>query len=104
MEPVGVAHSTPSQPKLVSGRPSMEMTTSSTRERSAFSMDTSLSAHVPPTTVPSASRTSTAMASRSSTEYSQRSMACSVSSTASGSVSARKPTRPRLTPMSAASV
>ena len=37
MEPVGVAHSTPSQPKLVSGRPSMARTTSSTRERSAFS-------------------------------------------------------------------
>jgi hypothetical protein len=102
VEPVGVAHRTPSQPKLVSGRPSMEMTTSSTRERSVFSIEASLSAHVPPTEVPSASKTSTSSARRFSTAYSHRSMASRVSSTASGSVSARNPTRPRLTPMSAA--
>src|SRR3954447_3441783 len=80
----------------------MAMTTSSTRDRSAFSTDASFSAQVPPITAPSASKTSTSTASRFSTEYSQRSIAVSVSSTASGSVSARKPTRPRLTPISAA--
>src|SRR5919107_1146773 len=94
----------PSQPKLVNGRPSMATTTSSTRERSDFSTDASLSAQVPPTTAPVASRSSTAIASRFSTEYAHCSMAVSVSSTASGSVSARKPTRPRLTPMSAAAL
>jgi hypothetical protein len=69
----------------------MATTTSSTRERSDFSTDASLSAQVPPTTAPVASRTSTSMASRFSTEYSHRSIAVRVSSTASGSVSARKP-------------
>ena len=74
----------------------MARTTSSTPERSAFSTEISLSAQVPPTTAPPSSRTATSMASRSSTEYSQFSMACSISSTASGSVSARKPTRPEV--------
>jgi hypothetical protein len=42
--------------------------------------------------------------SRSSTAYWHFSTAVSISSTASGSVSARKPTRPRFTPVIAASV
>src|SRR4051794_15985173 len=95
----------PSQPKLVSGWPSTRRTTSSTRERSTFSIDTSLSAQVPsPVGHPSASRTVASRVSRSSTAYSHFSTALSISSTASGSVSARKPTRPRFTPVIAASV
>ena len=46
VDPVGVAHTTPSQPNLLSGRPSTSTTTSSIRCRAAFSTLASLSAQV----------------------------------------------------------
>ena len=46
VDPVGVAHTTPSQPNLLSGRPSTSTTTSSIRWRAAFSTLASLSAQV----------------------------------------------------------
>ncbi len=46
VEPVGVAHTTPSQPQRDSGRPSTSTTTSSIRSREAFSTLASLSAQV----------------------------------------------------------
>ena len=46
VEPVGVDTTTPSQPKVDSGRPSTSMTTSSMRSRLAFSTVASLSAQV----------------------------------------------------------
>ena len=46
VEPVGVEITTPSQPKLDSGRLSISMMTSIIRSRAAFSTVASLSAHV----------------------------------------------------------
>ncbi len=46
MEPVGVDMTTPSHPKVESGRPSTSMATSSIRSRLAFSTVASLSAQV----------------------------------------------------------
>ncbi len=66
MEPVGVAHTTPSQPKRETGRPSTSATTSSIRSRAAFSTDASFSAQSRCTTPPLL-RTSTSMVIRSST-------------------------------------
>ncbi len=46
VEPVGVAHTTPSHPHRDSGRPSISSTTSSMRPASTFSAVASFSAHV----------------------------------------------------------
>ncbi len=97
VEPVGVAHTTPSQPKPDTGRPSTSMTTSSMRSRDAFSTDASLSAQSVCTTRPSL-RTRTSSVIRSSTSYSRVTTRSTTLSRSSRSASARKPTRPRLTP------
>lgn len=66
MEPVGVARTTPSQPKAVSGELSTETTTSSIRSRWDFSTEASLRAHVRATSRPSTC-TTTSRAMRSIT-------------------------------------
>ena len=91
VEPVGVAHTTPSQPNRDNGRPSTSTTTSSIRWRAAFSTLASLSAHVLVTSSPSRN-TPTSMVSRSSEVYRPSTIAAIVLSTSSGSDSARKPT------------
>ena len=53
VDPVGVAHSRPSQPKRSSGRSSTATAISSIRSRLVRSSDASLSAHVRAVTVPS---------------------------------------------------
>src|SRR4051794_15604358 len=53
VDPVGVAHTTPSQPHRDSGRPSTLTTTSSILSRAAFSTLASLSAHDEATISPS---------------------------------------------------
>ncbi len=52
MEPVGVAHSTPSHPNASTGRPSTSITESITRSGLFFSTLASLSAHVSVRTAP----------------------------------------------------
>ena len=94
-----MAHRTPSQPKPVSGRPSIASDDlEHPLERSAFSTDTSLSAQVRAiiVAVDAARRRRGSAAPRRSSARST--IASSGSSTASGSASARKPTWPRLTP------
>ena len=67
MDPVGVASTTPSQPKEEIGALSTEMTTSSIRSRLDFSTEASFSAQVWATRASSA-KTLTSIARRSSTE------------------------------------
>src|SRR5690606_35634423 len=68
VEPVGVAHTMPSQPNPVTGRPSISRTTSSIRSGDTFCTAASLSAQSVCTTLPLlCTRTSIVM--RSSTVY-----------------------------------
>ena len=53
VDPVGVAMTTPSQPKVDNGRPSISTVTSSIRSRAAFSTVTSFSAQLRAITSPS---------------------------------------------------
>ena len=66
VDPVGVAHTTPSQPHRDTGRPSTSATTSIIRPREAFSTLASLRAHSRATTAPSRTRTTSRLI-RSST-------------------------------------
>ncbi len=66
VEPVGVAITTPSQPKVEIGRPSTSMTTSTIRSRLAFSTAASFNAQVSARHTLS-SHTLTSMAMRCST-------------------------------------
>lgn len=97
VEPVGVAHTMPSQPKPVTGRPSISRTTSSIRSGETFCTAASLSAQSRCTTAPSLC-TRTSMVIRSSTSYARVTTRSTTLSRSSRSASARKPTRPRLTP------
>jgi len=66
VEPVGVEHTTPSQPQRDSGRPSTSVITSTIRSRAAFSTVASFSAQVDTMAEPSL-RTVTSIVIRSST-------------------------------------
>ena len=101
VDPVGVAHTTPSQPQRDSGRPSTSVTTSSIRSRAAFSTVASFRAQVCATTAPSC-WTVTSTVIRSSTTNWRATMRSTVSARPSGSASARNPTWPRFTPSSGA--
>ena len=97
VEPVGVAQMTPSHAHRDSGRPSISVTTSIMRARAIFSTLASLSAQVVAVTAPSC-RTDTSIVIRSSTVYPCSTTWSTAPARSSGSVSARKPTWPRLTP------
>ena len=98
VEPVGVAHTTPSHPQRDSGRPSTSTTTSSIRSRAAFSTLASLSAKVLVTSSPSRKTDDVdgqpvlggVATRRRSRRWWRR--------TSSYSASARNPTCPRFTP------
>ena len=90
---------TPSQPKLLSGRQSTSIMTSIIFSRLPFSTLASFSAQSLCTRLPSF-QTSTSIAMRSSTVYSLLTMQRTVSVRSLSSDSARKPTCPRFTPMS----
>src|SRR5690349_3346675 len=101
VDPVGVAHTTPSQPYRDSRRPSTSTSTSSIFSRAPFSTDTSLSAQDRAISSPSHSAV-TSTVSRSSTVYAPTTTSRTARSRLSSSASARKPTRPRLMPSSGA--
>ena len=99
VDPVGVAHTTPSHPHRDSGRPSISVTTSIIRSRATFSTLASFSAQVVAVTVPFC-RTVTSTVIRCSTVYRRLITRSMTSGRSSCSASARKPTWPRFTPSS----